>query len=37
VRDIEVDGKGLVYAPTAPGLGAEIDMELIERNKVAEL
>ena len=37
VQDIEVDSKGLVYAPEGPGLGAEIDFDLIERNKVAEL
>jgi len=36
IRDIEVDGDGLVHAPTGPGLGAEIDFELIERNKLAE-
>ncbi len=37
VKDIEVDASGLVHAPTAPGLGYEIDWELIEHNKVAEL
>jgi L-alanine-DL-glutamate epimerase-like enolase superfamily enzyme len=37
VRDIEVDRAGLVHAPTAPGLGYEIDWELVERNRVAEL
>jgi L-alanine-DL-glutamate epimerase-like enolase superfamily enzyme len=37
VRDIEVDAEGLVHAPTGPGLGYEIDWELIERNKVAVL
>jgi L-alanine-DL-glutamate epimerase-like enolase superfamily enzyme len=37
VQDIEVDAAGLVHAPTAPGLGYEIDWELINRNKVAEL
>jgi L-alanine-DL-glutamate epimerase-like enolase superfamily enzyme len=37
VQDIEVDGAGMVHAPTAPGLGYEIDWELINRNKVAEL
>ena len=34
VRDIEVDREGFVHAPTAPGLGYEIDWELIERNKI---
>jgi L-alanine-DL-glutamate epimerase-like enolase superfamily enzyme len=37
VQDIEVDRAGLVHAPTAAGLGYEIDWELIKRNKVAEL
>jgi len=34
VEDIEVDDKGLVYAPSEPGLGYEIDWELVEREKV---
>ncbi len=34
VRDIEVDAEGFVHAPTGPGLGYEIDWDLIERNKV---
>ena len=37
VQDIEVDSSGLVHAPTKPGLGYEIDWEVINRNKVAEL
>jgi L-alanine-DL-glutamate epimerase-like enolase superfamily enzyme len=37
VNDIEVDENGMVHAPTEPGLGYEIDFELIEHNKVAEL
>ena len=37
VEDIEVDGRGLVHAPTAPGLGAKIDFDLIERRKTAVL
>jgi L-alanine-DL-glutamate epimerase-like enolase superfamily enzyme len=32
VQDIEVDSKGWVRAPTGPGLGVEIDFELIRRN-----
>lgn len=36
-EDIEPDANGFVYAPTEPGLGAEIDFELIERKKVAVL
>jgi L-alanine-DL-glutamate epimerase-like enolase superfamily enzyme len=34
VKDIEVDAKGLVHAPGGPGLGAEIDFELIKRKTV---
>jgi len=34
VEDIEVDEKGLVYAPEKPGLGYDIDWELVEREKV---
>ena len=34
VEDIEVDDKGLVYAPTEPGLGYEIDWELVKREQV---
>ncbi len=37
VRDIEVDADGLVRAPEGPGLGAEIDFGLIERNKLSVL
>ena len=37
VADIEVDRQGLVHAPTEPGLGYEIDWDLINRNKVADL
>jgi len=33
VNDIEVDGEGFVHAPTGPGLGYEIDWELIRRNQ----
>ena len=33
VEDIEVDDKGLVYAPTAPGLGYEIDWDLVMREQ----
>ena len=36
-QEIEVDADGLVHAPTAPGLGAEIDFELIEAKKTAVL
>lgn len=37
VTDIEVDGKGLVHAPMKPGLGAEIDFDLIRRKQTAVL
>lgn len=37
VQDIAVDGEGMVHAPTAPGLGAEIDFALIEKMKTAVL
>jgi L-alanine-DL-glutamate epimerase-like enolase superfamily enzyme len=36
-QDIEVDRDGYVHGPTAPGLGAEIDFELIERQKIGVL
>ena len=32
--DIEVDDQGFVYAPEKPGLGYDIDWELVEREKV---
>jgi L-alanine-DL-glutamate epimerase-like enolase superfamily enzyme len=34
VEDIEVDDKGLVYAPEKPGLGYEIDWDLVRRETV---
>ena len=37
VHDIEIDRDGFAHAPTAPGLGAAIDFDLIERKKVAVL
>ena len=37
VEDIAVDQDGLVHAFNKPGLGAQIDFELINHNKVAEL
>ena len=36
VNDITVDKNGMVHAFNGPGLGAEIDFDMIERNKVAE-
>jgi L-alanine-DL-glutamate epimerase-like enolase superfamily enzyme len=37
VEDIEIDARGLVHAPMGPGLGANIDFDLINRNKTAVL
>jgi L-alanine-DL-glutamate epimerase-like enolase superfamily enzyme len=37
VKDIEVDAQGMVQAPMAPGLGAEIDFELIRAKTIAVL
>ena len=37
IQDIEVDEKGMVHAHQGPGLGAEIDFDLIEKNKLAEI
>jgi L-alanine-DL-glutamate epimerase-like enolase superfamily enzyme len=37
VRDLDIDENGLAHAPDQPGIGAEIDFELIARNKLAEL
>ncbi len=34
VEDIEVDDQGWVYAPTQPGLGYEIDWDLVKRETV---
>ena len=36
-KDIEVDTNGLVHAIDKPGLGADIDFELIKRKQVAVL
>ncbi|MEL0019267.1 MAG: enolase C-terminal domain-like protein [Rickettsiales bacterium] len=37
VKDIEVDADGLVHAPMTPGIGAEIDFDLIQAKKVGVL
>jgi L-alanine-DL-glutamate epimerase-like enolase superfamily enzyme len=37
IQDIQIDGHGMVHAPDSPGLGAQIDFELIERKKLAVL
>jgi L-alanine-DL-glutamate epimerase-like enolase superfamily enzyme len=34
LEDFEVDDNGLVYAPTVPGLGYEIDWELAKHEQV---
>jgi len=36
-QDIAVDSDGYVHAPTGPGLGADIDFDLIEKKKVGVL
>ena len=36
-KELEIDAKGLMHAPDGPGLGAEIDFELIERKTEAVL
>jgi len=36
-KDIEVDGKGLVHALDGPGLGADIDFDLIKKKQIAVL
>ncbi|MBL0420877.1 mandelate racemase [Ramlibacter sp. AW1] len=37
LNDPVVDAQGFMHAPTAPGLGAEIDFDLIRRNTITEL
>ena len=37
VEDIAVDRQGMVHAPEGPGLGAEIDFDLIRRRTVGEI
>jgi L-alanine-DL-glutamate epimerase-like enolase superfamily enzyme len=37
LNEIEIDKEGYAHANNAPGLGVEIDFDLIERNKLAEL
>ena len=36
-RDVAIDREGYVHGPSAPGIGFEIDMELLARTKVDEL
>ncbi|MCY3596235.1 MAG: mandelate racemase [Rhodospirillales bacterium] len=37
VEDLSPDSEGLVYPPSRPGIGAEIDFDLIERKQTAIL
>jgi len=37
VEDIVVDSNGMVAVPQNPGLGAQIDFDMIEANKIADL
>jgi L-alanine-DL-glutamate epimerase-like enolase superfamily enzyme len=37
VQDLAVDAQGLVHAPTGPGLGVEIDFDLVKRKTIAVL
>jgi L-alanine-DL-glutamate epimerase-like enolase superfamily enzyme len=37
VKELEIDAEGLMHAPAAPGLGGEIDFELIARKTEAVL
>jgi L-alanine-DL-glutamate epimerase-like enolase superfamily enzyme len=37
IEDIAVDGQGMVHAPSGPGLGARIDVDLIARQTTAVL
>jgi L-alanine-DL-glutamate epimerase-like enolase superfamily enzyme len=37
VEEIQIDPDGYVHAPTKPGLGYEVDLELVERQKIAVL
>ena len=37
INDIEVDSNGMVHAPNGPGLGMEIDFDLINKNKDYDL
>jgi len=37
LQDIEIDAQGMIHAPMAPGLGAQIDFELIKRKTLGVL
>lgn len=34
LNDWQVDAQGLVHAPTGPGLGIEIDVDLVRRKTI---
>jgi L-alanine-DL-glutamate epimerase-like enolase superfamily enzyme len=35
--DLEIDSQGMIHAPTGPGLGAQIDFDLIKRKTLGVL
>jgi L-alanine-DL-glutamate epimerase-like enolase superfamily enzyme len=37
IEEIQIDAEGFAHAPQKPGLGYEVDLELVERNKIAVL
>ena len=37
VHDIEIDAQGHAHALAGPGLGAEVDMDLVRRQQIAVL
>jgi len=37
IEDIQIDSEGFAHAPTKPGLGYEVDLNLIERKKITVL
>ena len=37
LEDLEIDEQGMIHAPTGPGLGAQIDFDLIKRKTLGVL
>ncbi len=37
IEDIEVDDRGMVHLPEVPGLGFEIDWDLVKREQIGVL
>ena len=37
IEDIDIDAEGFAHAPTKPGLGCEINLDLVESQKIAVL